>query len=64
MTQQERRDRFVDEQEQVGRDLASGKYKGDPYKDGKPVPRVKSEAIFALVYKFAELDDERIAAIK
>ena len=55
MTQEERRDRFVEDQEQMERSIASGKSKGDFVKDGKPV-RTDPRRTYALIAELTRLD--------
>lgn len=58
MTQEELRAKYLQEQERMGRDLASGVYKGDLYANGKPLHQSAHETTYALMKRLAELDAE------
>ena len=68
MPKNEKVGRIVESQKQMARDLASGKFKGDVYIDGKPAPRQSTNhatiALMDRMDKLAELNKEAPSAIK
>ena len=65
MPKKETTNRLVASQDQMARDIVSGKFKGDVYIDGKPAPREGSKhKTIALMDRLAQLDKERAHAIK